>query len=261
MSGEADTEACAEIVRRGDPDRFLATMAGPPAARARLWPLYAYNLELARAPWVTAEPAIAEMRLRWWRDALAEAAAGRLRAHEVARPLGRLVAEGAYPLDALDAMAAARGWEIARSPFADAAALLAHLDALAGGLMWAAAHALGAPAAAEGTVRAFGRAAGLAAWLVAVPAFAARGLAALPDDRPEAVAALARAGLAELAAARARRGEVPAAALPALLAGWQAGAILARAAADPGRVAAGRLRSSEFRRRGSLLLRAATGRW
>ena len=62
--------ACAGLVERGDPDRFLAVMAAPPAARARLFPLYAFNLEVARAPWVTQEPMIAEMRLQWWRDAV-----------------------------------------------------------------------------------------------------------------------------------------------------------------------------------------------
>jgi phytoene/squalene synthetase len=69
-------EACADLLRRGDPDRFLAAMAAPPAARRVLLPLYAFNLEVARAPQVTAEPMIAEMRLQWWRDALAEIAAG-----------------------------------------------------------------------------------------------------------------------------------------------------------------------------------------
>ena len=35
-------DACAEIVQRGDPDRFAAVMAAPTAARARLFPLYAF---------------------------------------------------------------------------------------------------------------------------------------------------------------------------------------------------------------------------
>jgi hypothetical protein len=37
--------------------------------------------------------------------------------------------------------------------------------------------------------------------------------------------------------------------------------VLRRAAAEPRRVAEGRLEGSEFARRGALLLRAATGRW
>ena len=71
-----DLNACAALVERGDPVRFRAAMASPMAARRVLFPLYAFNLEVARAPWVTQEPMIARMRLQWWRDALAEIAAG-----------------------------------------------------------------------------------------------------------------------------------------------------------------------------------------
>ena len=81
-------DACAALVERGDPDRFAATMAAPVAARAQLWPLYAFNLEVARAPWVTKEPMIAEMRLQWWRDVVAEPTP---RAHDVAGPLQALI--------------------------------------------------------------------------------------------------------------------------------------------------------------------------
>jgi phytoene/squalene synthetase len=89
--------ACAALVERGDPDRFRAAMAAPPPARNVLFPLYAFNLEVARAPQVASEPLIGEMRLQWWRDALAEiAAGGPVRRHEVTTPLalarcGRLI--------------------------------------------------------------------------------------------------------------------------------------------------------------------------
>ncbi len=39
-------QACAELVARGDPLRFRATMAAPLAAREALLPLYAFNLEV-----------------------------------------------------------------------------------------------------------------------------------------------------------------------------------------------------------------------
>ena len=54
-------DACAEMVRAGDPDRYLSAMTAPVASRARLLVLYAFNLEVARAPWVTKEEMIAEM--------------------------------------------------------------------------------------------------------------------------------------------------------------------------------------------------------
>lgn len=261
-----DTTRCAELVERGDPDRFLATMAAPGAARARLFPLYAFNLEVARAPWVTQEPMIAAMRLQFWTDTLEEIGAGApSRPHEVAGPLATVLRGASAPLPELlvplQALVAARHWDIDGAPFADAAAFRAHLDATGAGLMWVAARLLGAPGSCEEMVRAAGRASALANWLMAVPALEAAGRVPLVDGRPEAVAALAREGLAELALARRDRAWLPAAARPALLPGWRAQGILRMAARAPGGVGRGDLRQSEFVRRGSLLLRALSGRW
>lgn len=250
------TDACAALVERGDPDRFVATMAAPAAARARLWPLYAYNLEIARAPWLASEPLIAEMRLRWWADQV-RAMPDRVPAHEVAAPLAALVRDGRLSADLLAAMAEARRRELDPAPFAPDD-LAAWIDATAGGLMWSAAAALGAPGDAEPVVRDFAQGAGLAAFLMAQPAYAARGRNPLAGLDP---AALARDGLAAIARARARRHLVPAAAIPALWTGWQARAVLERAAQDPAAVGRGTLAPSEFRRRGGLLLRTLTGFW
>jgi phytoene/squalene synthetase len=240
--------ACAALVERGDPDRFLAAMAAPAGARAVLLPLYAYNLELARAPWLTAEPLIAEMRLQWWRDGLAEVAAGRpARAHEVMEPLAGAIAAGA-PVGVLDAMAEARRRDVHREGFVDAGALWDYLDATGGGLMWAAVRALGGQD--EAGARAMGRAGAMAAWLMAVPALAGRGWEPLPAGADPGV--LAREALAMIAPARGPG-------VPALRAAWRAGAILQQAAAEPGRVRQGRLGTSEFRRRASLLWRVWRG--
>ena len=250
-------DACADLVERGDADRFLAVMAAPVDARARLWPLYAYNLEVARAPWVTKEPMIAEMRLQWWRDVVAEP---RARAHEVAGPLHDLIATTGLPVAVLDRMAQARRWDVYKDAFADRAAFDAYLDDTAGGLMWLAARALGAGDAAEAPVRAYGWASGLANYLRAVPQLEARGRLPLVDGRADAVRDLARDGLARIAVARAGRRLVGAAG-PALLAGWQAEALLQQVVADPRVVGAGGMELSEFVRRGRLLWQAFSGRW
>jgi phytoene/squalene synthetase len=249
--------SCAEIVRKGDPDRFLATMATPPSVREKLFPIYAFNVEVARAPWVTQEPLIAEMRLQWWRDVLDEiAGGGPVRSHEVTVPLaGVLDAEAAQ---ALVPVIEARKWDIGREAFARVAELEAHIEASAGRLTQVAARALG-PCEAE-PARDLGTAAGIAAWLVAVPRLIAAGRQPLALDDP-AGAELAAIGLARLARARAARGQVSAAAAPALLVGWEAGAILTRAWREPARIASGALASSEFRRRFSLLWRSFTGRY
>ncbi|MEO8243025.1 MAG: squalene/phytoene synthase family protein [bacterium] len=249
-------DACAALVERGDPDRFAAVMAAPVAARARLWPLYAFNLEIARAPWVSKEPMIAEMRLQWWRDVLAEPTA---RAHSVAAPLHDLIRDAALPVAVLDRMAAARRWEVYSEPFADRAAFDSYLDDTAAGLMWLAARSLGAPEAAEAAVRALGWATGLVNYLRAVPDLEARGRLPLVDGRPEAVRGLAEDGLRCLVNARGGRHLVGAGA-PALLAGWQTAALLRRVQREPTVVAEGRLALSEFSRRGRLVWQALTGR-
>ena len=127
-------DACAALVERGDPDRFAAMMAAPVSARAVLVVLYAFNLEVARAPWVTKEPMIAEMRLQWWRDVLAEAVAGKRRAHEVAGPLADLIAARGVDVAVLDRLVEARRWDVYTDPFEDAAAFDAYLEDTAAGL-------------------------------------------------------------------------------------------------------------------------------
>lgn len=242
--------ACAALVERGDPERFAAVMAAPAAAQARLFPLYAFNLEVARAPWVSKEPMIAEMRLQWWRDVVAEPVA---RAHEVAGPLHGVIYAAGLPVAVLDALIAARVRDAYGEAFADQAAFDAYLEDTAGGLMWLAAKACGG--ADEPAARALGWALGLANYLRAVPELEVRGRHPLPDGRAVAVRALAEQGLAKLA--EARRGAVPKA---SALAAWQAKGLLMQVQVDPMVVAEGRMGLSEFARRGGLLWAALSGR-
>jgi len=60
-------EACRDLVEAADRDRFDVTVLAPENVQKILWPLYAFNVEVSRAPWVTQEPMIAEIRLQWWR--------------------------------------------------------------------------------------------------------------------------------------------------------------------------------------------------
>lgn len=247
-------------VAAADPDRHAASLAAPPKGRAQLWALYAFNLEIARAPYLTQEPLIAQMRLQFWTDVLDDIAAGTPpRAHEVAEPLAALWAEHALPVEPGQQMIAARHWHIDRVPFPDMAAWLDHIDQSAGTLMWLAARVLGAPDHAEPATRAMGRASGIAQWLQAVPALQASGRAPMPEGADGAQ--MARAGLEALARARRARATVPKTAAPAFLAGFQAGPVLQQAARDPDRITHGVLGTSEFRRRGTLLLRGVSQRW
>lgn len=258
MSFDPDLTACAALVERADPDRFAAAMAAPVAARRVLFPLYAMNVEVSRAPWVTQEPMIAEMRLQWWRDALAEIAnGGSVRRHEVVTPLSRVITAG-QAAD-LDEYVAVRRWDVYKDPFEDAGHFENYMDCSAGTLMWAAAQTLGG--ADEAVVRDYAHASGVANWLRAIPELEARGRIPLLDGTADGVRDLAQSGLGRLLRARRSRTGVSPEARPALLAGWLSEPVLRRAISDPRRVAAGQLEPSGFRRQFGLMWQAATGRW
>ena len=255
-----DLNACARIVEKADTERFMAAMAAPVAARRVLFPLYAFNAEVVRAPWVTQEHMIAEMRLQWWRDVLEEIrSGGQVRRHEVATPLAEVLDEEGTRL--LDELILARRWDVYREPHEDAAGFEEYLVKTSGHLMWTAARALGADEAMDAPVLDAGYAHGLGNLFRAIPALEQAGRVPLVDGRPDAVRKLASKALQRLVFARQTRGFIGKTAGAALLPVWKTSALLKRAAAQPSRVSDGALDISPIRSRVMLMARAATGRW
>jgi phytoene synthase len=249
-----DITACAGLVERGDPQRFRTVMAAPISARPILFALYAFNVEVARAPWVTKEPMIAEMRLQWWRDVLEEISLGKTpRRHEVVTPLSQLLTPGDAKI--LDELVAIRRWDIYKDAFEDEAHFTRYIDQTAGHLMVVAARRLGK--CDESTVRDVAYAAGLAAWFQAVPKLEEAKRIPMVDGRAEAIQELAQSGLDRLTKARKSRGTIAKAARPALWTVSGAGAVLKQVIADPYVVAEGAIEPVQ----GNLAWAALTGRW
>ena len=67
---------------------FESDLMNEPAVSVRV---EAANHEIAKTAEVVSEPAIGQIRLQWWREALEGVEAGRPRAHEVAIPLAEAV--------------------------------------------------------------------------------------------------------------------------------------------------------------------------
>lgn len=246
---------CLGALREADPLRFGMVMAAPADARAGLAPLYALNLELARAPLQSAEPMLAEMRLQWWADRLAAMAQGAAPpAHEVLTPLWD--AWGARAGD-LGALVEARRRDCAREPFNNEAQVIDYVDETSGSLMAAATGFLGAGGAAMAVVADQARAAGLAAWLRALPQLRALGLGLAAPDA--ALAGLAVQAQAALDRASAARRAVPRRAAPALYGGAGLRGFLSGVAqgAAPQDVPA----PAPFAVRAGLARLALTGRW
>lgn len=75
---------CEHTVRSNDEDRWLGAQYASPDARRKLLALHALGCELKRIPNIVSEPALGEIRLQWWREALLAILHGKtLRAHPV----------------------------------------------------------------------------------------------------------------------------------------------------------------------------------
>ncbi|WP_421738487.1 squalene/phytoene synthase family protein [Caulobacter sp.] len=203
----ADTETLDDLVRRVDPDRWLASrFIADVKARADVIALYAFNYELARVAGGVSNALMGEIRLTWWREAMEELAAGKTpRKHP---NVEAIAGSGVDPL-ALAAMAEARFADLDDAPPADEGRALAYVDATAGALAVLAARRLDPasdPHAVKGAARAYGLA-GL--WRLKLS-----GRSRLPEDWTPSD--LGRRVADQLKAARRELKGLPVAAFPAV---------------------------------------------
>ena len=253
-----DVIACARIVEKGDPVRFRAVMAIPANYRPALFAIYAFNLETARAPWMSQETMIAEMRLKWWHDALEEIAKGMpSRRHEVVTPLAYLLTPSNAQM--LQCLVTARRWDIYKDPFANQAEFEAYIKATSTSLLHVAASTLGK--LNSDVVDHFGYASGLARFFLAVPQLLNNGRQPLVNTSPDALRMQARIGLKRMRSARAKRKVISKEAGYAFLGGWQTGVILRKALRYPEKILHGNILSDERTHSAALMMRRLTGRW
>jgi phytoene synthase len=134
---------CAQQVREHDPERYLATLFAPAAAREALFALYAFDHEIAKVRHVVREPMAGMIRWQWWREALEDVAAGAPRAHPVVHGLVATFQSAASSRAHLAAAIDAREAELGGDPPPDLAALERRLEAACGGITLVATEVLG----------------------------------------------------------------------------------------------------------------------
>ena len=118
---------CEDVVRATDKDRYLAGLFAPAAERRHLYALYAFASEIARVREAAHEPLPGEIRLQWWRDALAGEGRGEAFANPVAAALLDTVAQCALPKGPLIALIDAHAFDL----YDEVMPSLADLDAYA----------------------------------------------------------------------------------------------------------------------------------
>jgi 15-cis-phytoene synthase len=138
------------IVRAYDYDRYISALLAPAARRADLMLLYAFDAELARIPATVSEPMLGEIRLQWWRDALAPLLtdAGRTTpslartGHPLADEFVELARARKLPGGLIHGLIDARSTDLSDTPLRDEGELLSHLAKTDGAILTLAARLL-----------------------------------------------------------------------------------------------------------------------
>ena len=118
--------------RELDYDRYLAALLAPRAAREGLLALAAFHGEIARIPRTVREPGVGDIRLQWWRDALADAGRRGDRQPRRRRHARDACARTRLSTDMLVAMIDAYEHELEAGSLTTAAAVDAHAAATQG---------------------------------------------------------------------------------------------------------------------------------
>jgi phytoene synthase len=185
---------CTSLVREQDPDRYYAALFAPTHLRPHLLALAAFSTEVARVREAISSAMPGEIRLQWWRDAIAgpdagptgpgSPTAGDVAAHPVAAALDDTVTRFRLPRSALLDLIDARVFDLYDDPFPTTGDLDGYLGETAGALIRLATFVL-----ADGEDPGGGAAAGHAAMAVgitgllrALPWHARRGQLFIPAD-------------------------------------------------------------------------------
>lgn len=157
---------CAAQLRAADFDRYIAAAMAPSGARPDLTALYCFHHELGRIADVISEPLPGEIRLQWWRDAIAGEGHGDVSGNPTAALLLAAVKRGTLAADDLQAMIDARAAALYADPPATMDETERRLSATSGALLRAA----GGILTGEGwqTIERAARAGGLAEGLVGI---------------------------------------------------------------------------------------------
>lgn len=268
-------------LRRSDPDRYLSTLYAPEDRRAALSTLYLFNAEIASIRDRIREPLPGEIRIQWWRDALAGAAEG---AHSgpLAAALLEVIDRFGLPRDAFDRYLEARIFDLYDDPMPSRTDLEGYCGDTASALILFAAMVLepeAAPSSAEAAGHA-GCAQAIAGLLRLLPIHLKRGQCYIPadllsaagtsaqelisgEDRPatlRAVAAMVALGREHAAGFERAARDLAPALRPAFLPAGLARAYLDRIASAP-QTALDRVIDIGSIRRHWLLLRHASRGW
>jgi phytoene synthase len=211
-------EAVRAAARELDYDRYLAALLAPNRARDGLMALAAFHGEIARIPLTVREPGVGDIRLQWWRDALATLP-GTATGNPVADAMLETMRAHALPADMLVGIIDAYEGELETGTLTNATAIDAYASATQGAVFRLAAQILGnVGSAASPLLRAAGQVYGRVQLLRALPLLIGMGRNPFGEGDVDAIVPpLLRQARSELAQARQLATAAPATMLYAIL--------------------------------------------
>ena len=236
---------CMDIVSKHDPDKFLALMGANDVYRKAAFPIYAFNIEVSRVPWITSESLIAEMRLTWWQELLEAIELGKeLPEHPISAVLSQNLKKKKFALKLLKKTISARRWDIYTEPHETNYDLWEYVEHTSSNL-------LAACSTTDQSVISFGRGVGMASYLMAVPKLLKAGKKPLPDLNEEGVYRLAKEALFQIQSTK--RIDLDKSLFPIFRIGWTAPIILKKIISNPKALLNGTVQLSGFRKKITLL--------
>jgi 15-cis-phytoene synthase len=170
-----------ETVRAGDRDRYLSALYAPEEKRPALFSLYAFDVEISSIRDRIREPLPGEIRLQWWRDAIA---GGEPQGHPLAEALLETIRGHDLPRKPFDDYLEARIFDLYDDPMAGRAELEGYCGETASALIQLAALILdrdAAPAVAAASGHA-GCAQAIVGLIRSIPKHCARGQCFVPKE-------------------------------------------------------------------------------
>jgi len=134
---------CADLVRRHDFPRYVATLFAPAEVRRALLALYAFNVEIVRVRDQVSQPLPGEIRFQWWTDLFSGLVHGSAEGNPVAAELLRAIRDFDLPVEPLSLLVDEHQFDLYNDPMPTMAALEGYLAATSSALFALAARIMG----------------------------------------------------------------------------------------------------------------------
>ena len=97
----------------GDRDKFMAAIVAPVRFQKILFPIFAFNYEISRIAFQTSEPALAEIKLKWWEEELTSIRKNNFsNKHEILASLSEIIITNNIPIELFIEIISARRFDI-----------------------------------------------------------------------------------------------------------------------------------------------------